>query len=529
MAQPLRVLIVEDDERDAALMLHELRRSDYEVTYERVDSPEAMAAALEKQPWDIVLSDFTMPHFSAPAALSLVKERALDLPFIIVSGTIGEETAVTSLRAGAHDFLVKGALARLIPAIERERREAGVRAERKKMREQLMISERMASVGILAAGVAHEINNPLAILTTNLELAGEQLARLAQPERTPGPAADAVGGSGASSPPLIGPAEVNRLLQDAQEAAERIRLIVRDLGSLSRSSDEEQQGPVDLHRVLESAIRMASNEIRHRAQLTRDYGEVPVVKGSEAKLGQVFINLIVNAAHAIPQGRAADNEIRLVTRTDDAGRAVVEVHDTGSGIPQNVLPRVFDAFFTTKAVVTGTGLGLAICHRIVTAYGGDISVESQVGRGSVFRTVLLPAQAKAAAAKSVAPEVAHGRRGSILVVDDERMLGVTIQRALAGEHEVMAVTAATDALALLKGGTRFDLILCDLMMPEMSGMDLYAEINKLAPDQTGKLVFMTGGAFTEDASRFLARISNPSIEKPLRAAKLRSLVRGLIQ
>jgi CheY-like chemotaxis protein/two-component sensor histidine kinase len=304
---------------------------------------------------------------------------------------------------------------------------------------------------------------------------------------------------------------------------------VRDLGSLSRSNDEEQQGPVDLHRVLESAIRMAANEVRHRAQLARDYGEVPLVKGSEAKLGQVFINLIVNAAHAIPPGRAANNEIRIVTRTDAAGRAVVEVHDTGSGIAQNILPRIFDAFFTTKAVITGTGLGLAICHRIVTAYGGAISAESQVGRGSIFRTVLPPAQGKAAAAKSVAPEVAHGRRGRILVVDDEPMLGVTIQRALAGEHEVTAVTAATEALALLQGGAQFDLILCDLMMPEMSGMDLYAELNKLAPDQTGKLVFMTGGAFTADASRFLAQISNPSIEKPVRASKLRDFVRGLIR
>jgi signal transduction histidine kinase len=515
MAQPLRVLIVEDDERDAALVLHELRRCDYEVTYERVETPEAMTAALEKQPWDVVLSDFTMPRFSAPAALSLVKERALDLPFIIVSGTIGEETAVTSLRAGAHDFLVKGALARLVPAIEREQREAGIRAERNKMREQLLISERMASVGMLAAGVAHEINNPLAILTANLELAGEQLAGLLSQENAPGPP--------------IAPAAVNQLLQDAQEAAERIRLIVRDLGSLSRSNDEEQHVSVELHRVLDSSVRMASNEIRHRAQLVRSYGEVPLVKGSEAKLGQVFINLIVNAAHAIPEGRAATNEIKIVTRTDEAGCAVVEVHDTGSGIPPSILPRIFDAFFTTKAVITGTGLGLAICHRIVTAYGGRISVESQVGRGSIFRTVFPPAHGKAAEAKIIASEVAPGRRGRILVVDDERMLGITIQRALADEHEVVAVTAATEALELLKGGAQFDLILCDLMMPEMSGMDLYAQLRKLVPDQTSKFVFMTGGAFTSDASSFLAQISNPSIEKPIRASKLRSLVRGLVQ
>jgi CheY-like chemotaxis protein len=289
---------------------------------------------------------------------------------------------------------------------------------------------------------------------------------------------------------------------------------------------------VDLHRVLEAAIRISSNEVRHRAQLTRNYSEVPLVSGSEAKLGQVFINLIVNAAHAIPQGRAATNEIRIVTRTDNAGCAVVEIHDTGSGIPPSILPRIFDAFFTTKAVITGTGLGLAISHRIVTAYGGQISVESQVGRGSISRTVLPPAQGKAVEVKSAASAAsaaAPGRRGRILIVDDERMLGVTIQRALANEHEVTAVTAATEAYRLLTGGEQFDLVLCDLMMPEMSGMDLYARLRNLAPDQTKKFVFMTGGAFTADAIRFLAQISNLSIEKPIRAAKLRSLVRSLIQ
>jgi signal transduction histidine kinase len=286
MAQALRVLIVEDDERDAALMLRELQRGDYDVTYERVDTPEAMSAALESQPWDLVLSDFTMPRFSAPAALSLVKERALDLPFIIVSGTIGEEAAVTSLRAGAHDFVVKGALARLVPAIERERRDAGVRAERKKMHEQLLISERMASVGLLAAGVAHEINNPLAILVANLELASEQLSRLAPQAEVP----RATAGTGETVQDRESSsrtAELDQLIRDAQEAAERVRLIVHDLRILSRSNDEEQQGPVEIHGVLETSIRMTSNEFRYRAQLIRDYGEVPLVKGSEAKLSQV--------------------------------------------------------------------------------------------------------------------------------------------------------------------------------------------------------------------------------------------------
>jgi CheY-like chemotaxis protein len=208
---------------------------------------------------------------------------------------------------------------------------------------------------------------------------------------------------------------------------------------------------------------------------------------------------------------------------------VVEIHDTGSGIPPSILPRVFDAFFTTKAPHAGTGLGLAICRRIITAYGGDISVESQVGRGSVFRTVLLPARGKAAEAAAVSSSVSQGRRGRILVVDDEKMLGVTIQRILSGEHEVTAVTTAREAHRLLSGEAQFDLVLCDMMMPEMSGMELHTELLEQFPDQAKKFVFMTGGAFTETASRFLAQVSNPSIEKPLRASKLRSLVRGLVQ
>jgi signal transduction histidine kinase len=521
MGQPLRVLIVEDDERDAALMLRELKRADYDVTYERVDTAEQMSAALEGKPWDIVLSDFNMPHFSAPAALSLVKERDLDLPFIIISGTVGEEAAVASLRAGARDFLAKGALARLIPAIERERREALARAERKRMREQLLISERMASVGLLAAGVAHELNNPLAILVANLELAAEQLTRMVQSEP---PAAEA-----AAMP--IAPTDVGQLIRDAQEAAERMRLIVRDLSGLSRSNDDDKQGPVELTRVLESAMRMAANEVRHRAQLARSYGAVPLVKGSEAKLAQVFINLIVNAAHAIPEGRAASNEIRVVTYTDPQGRAVVEVHDTGSGIPQAVLPRVFDAFFTTKGGGKGTGLGLAICHRIISGYGGEMSVESQVGRGTIFRTILppAPAQAMQAVAAAAGSARAPGRRGRVLVVDDEKMLGITIERILEDEHEVMSVTTAREAIDLLGKDASFDLVLCDLMMPEMTGMDLYRALAARAPALARKFVFMTGGAFTEDASRFLDQISSPSIEKPLKASRLRDLVRGLLQ
>jgi len=507
----LHVLIVEDDERDAALLMRELRRGGYDAVVERVETPEALRAALERKPWDIVLSDYSMPRFSAPEALSVVREKGQEMPFIIVSGTVGEETAVDAMRAGAHDFMPKGRLARLLPAIEREMREAAGRAQRKKMQEQLLISDRMASVGVLAASVAHEINNPLAVLATNLEIVARNFD---------GPG---VGG------PESAFAAVGEALRDAQEAAERVRLIVRDLKMFSRPGNEEQNGPVEIEEVLESSIRMASNEIRHRAQLVRDYARVPAANGNLPRLGQVFLNLIVNAAQAIPDGRAGANEIRISTRLDPQGRVVASISDTGVGMPADVLARIFDPFFTTKPVGVGTGLGLAICHRIVTSLGGEISVHSEIGKGTTFEVALPQAHAAAAPPPEAPTEAPGAQRAHVLVVDDEPMLGRAIKRILSQRHEVTVATSAIEAVRLLKGGLRFDLILSDLMMPEMTGMDLHAALLDLAPDQAERMIFMTGGAFSAEAAAFLRAIPNPSIEKPFKTDVLWQVLHSQLQ
>jgi signal transduction histidine kinase len=518
MSKPLSALIVEDNEQDATLLVRELRRGGYDLSFDRVQTPDAMCAALDKRTWDIVLSDYSMPRFSAPAALALVRERNLDLPFIIISGTIGEDTAVESLRAGAHDFIVKGSLARLLPAIGREMREADLRTEKKRIQEQLLISERMASVGLLAASVAHEINNPLAILLSNLEFASEQMNGFMAglPGDLPLPLTERIDA-------LAAP------LRDAQEAAERVRLIVRDLKVFSRSEDVEIRGPVDIHSALESAIRMTSNEVRHRARLTRDYGDVASVNGNESRLGQVFLNLIVNAAQAIPEGDAANNEIKIVTRMDSSGRVAIEFHDTGAGIPAEVLPRIFDAFFTTKATAAGTGLGLAICHRIVAEHGGEMSVKSRTGSGTVFRIVLRAENRQVAEPAAALPEIRATRAGRVLVVDDEQMLCNAIERILGAHHDVTTVNSARDALSRLAAGERYDLILCDLMMPEMTGMDLYDELQHSMADQAAKFIFMSGGAFTDNARAFLARACNEVIDKPFRGAGLRQAVDRFLQ
>ena len=518
MPKPLKALIVEDNERDAAMLMRELNRGGYELESERVDTPEALNTALDRQAWDIVFSDYSMPRFSAPAALALVRERGFDVPFIIVSGTIGEDTAVEAMRAGANDFMPKGALARLLPAIDRELREARARAERKRMREQLMISERMASVGMLSASVAHEINNPLAVIVANLEFALQRFEVLGV-EHT------AVATSGEAA----GLQEARQSLREAHEAAERVAHIVRDLKVFSRASSDEQEGAVDIERVLESALRMASNEIRHRANIVRHYVKVPPIHGNEARLGQVFLNLIINAAQAIPEGRAAENRIGLSIHMGENDRVVVEVSDTGSGIPPQVVARIFDPFFTTKAAGVGTGLGLAICQRIVIRYGGDIAVESQAGHGTTFRVSLRRARTALPSADAIPAEQRAKRKGRILVVDDEPMLCSAVERILSVEHDVTVVQSARRAREIVKDDPHFDVILSDLMMPQMTGIELHAALTAIAPELAAKMIFMTGGAFSPSASAFLESVSNSTIDKPFKPAALRRVVQTLIK
>ncbi|MBI3184216.1 MAG: response regulator [Myxococcales bacterium] len=379
--------------------------------------------------------------------------------------------------------------------------------ETKKLHEQVMVSDRMASVGMMAAGVAHEINNPLSAVVANLDLAIRDLDEL---------------GKEAIAPPRL--EDFGEELREAREATDRVRLILRDLKIFSRAEQDKREA-VDVHRVLDSSLRMAWNEIRHRAELVKDYQKVPLVDGNESRLGQVFLNLIVNAAQAMQEGRAESNQIRVRTGTDSAGRVVVEVADTGPGMTPEVLGKLFTPFFTTKPPGVGSGLGLSICHRIVTNLGGEISVQSQLGKGSVFRVALLPAKGEEETGQRVAaPARAASRRGRVMVVDDEPMIGKAVRRTLSNEHEIVAETSAAAALERIQRGERFDVILCDLMMPAMTGMDLYAAIQKLEPEQASRMVFLTGGAFTPRARAFLDETPNQRMEKPFDTQNLRALV-----
>jgi signal transduction histidine kinase len=368
-ARRLAVLLVDSSPEEAGMLTGALTDAGFELHFRCVGSPGDLRQALASERWDVVLADPVVPGLGPAEVLAVLRESERDLPFLVVSRTAGEEGAVAALKAGAHDFINKQKLGRLVPAIERELREALMREEQRRLREQLMVAERMATVGTLAASVAHEINNPLSAVVANLELA---LRRL----------------EGVSDRPEL--EELRAELRDAHEAAHLVRQIVRDVKVFSRGGDE-RPGPVDVRQVLDSTARMAWSEIRHRARLQKQYDEVPPVWATDARLGQVFLNLIINAAQAIDVGRAESNRIRLHTRTDSRGRALVEIADTGAGIPAEQLPRVFAPFFSTKPAGMGTGLGLSISSRIVKELGGEIRVESRVGRGTTVSVALPPA------------------------------------------------------------------------------------------------------------------------------------------
>ena len=382
---------------------------------------------------------------------------------------------------------------------------------RKRLEMQLVQTERLAALGTLAAGVAHEINNPLAYLMLNLEWIQRKL-----------PAA-------ASEPAAI--EGLMNMLDEARHGAQRVSTIVQELRSFSRA-DGETRRPVDLASVVEAAIKITGHEVRHRARVVTSFEAVRPVWANEARLVQVVINLLMNAAQAMSEAHAEANEIRVTVRGDADGRAVLEVADNGEGIRPEVLSRIFDPFFTTKPVGLGTGLGLSICHGIVTSLGGQIGAYSEPGEGAAFRVVLPTTEAieQAPSQASVRPTAAPtGRRGRILVVDDEPPIANTMRELLAIEHDVVTATSAREAVALFRSGADFDVIFCDLMMPGTGGMELYEYLRAERPGVDRKVVFMTGGSFTSRATEFLASVDNRRLEKPFSLGLVERIAREMTE
>jgi PAS domain S-box-containing protein len=387
--------------------------------------------------------------------------------------------------------------------------------ERTRLQARLMQADRMVAMGTLAAGVAHEINNPLAYLSANLELLAKR--KLPEVRQKLVDAADA--------DPRIDPeiteslARCGEMLEIAREGAARVKDIVRDLKTFSR--DDERRAAVDVRRVLDACVNIACNDLRQRATVVREYDEVPTVHANESRLGQVFLNLLLNAAQSIAPGRAKENRIVLGVRAED-GHVRVTVSDTGQGIPPEAQAHVFEPFYTTKPAGVGTGLGLFICKGILGSLGGDIAIASSSPSGTTFE-VRLPVHDLAPEA---APEHAHAHaplagKPRVLFVDDEIALGDAVRAALDDEFVVDVEGSGNRAIARLARGESYAAIVCDVMMPEVSGMEVYATVTKQRPELARSFVFVTGAAFSPPTRDFLATIPNTKLEKPFDMHALR--------
>ena len=376
--------------------------------------------------------------------------------------------------------------------------------------EQLIQADRLAALGTLSAGVAHEINNPLTYVLVNVEHVGRQLrAHLASGEP-------------------LGIEDIESYLTtlgQALEGATRVRGIVRDLMTFA-SGHVETKSLVDVRRVIEASLTLTAHELRYRARVERRLREVPPVLGNEARLGQVFLGLLVNAARAIPEGDAANNTVTVETDVAEGGRLRVLISDTGEGISPVDLPRVFDPFFTTRTGGESTGLGLSIAHGVVLSLGGRLSVSSTLGKGTEFCVELPAARGYEPSSRGSGRfAAAPATRRRVLVVDEDRLVAEAIAKSLSDEHDAEVTTNASDVIARIRRGDEYDVILCDLMMPNVTGMDLYREVLRVAPHMAARIVFMSGGVYTARARAFVEGLPNRCIEKPPDAAKLRELIR----
>jgi PAS domain S-box-containing protein len=400
--------------------------------------------------------------------------------------------------------------------------------ERRAAYTRLLEQDRFAAIGTLAAGVAHEINNPLAYLLLNLTLLEGELPALIASSREPSPRW----------------AELLRALNEMRAGATRVARIVHDIQSFS-NIDSPRSGPCEIPTLLDRAIQLACTGLPTRARVVclyngegNDDGELPQVAGDAARLAQVFLNLLINAIDSIPQDQIDKRRVEVKAYRQGPS-VVVEIRDDGVGIPPEVLPRIFDPFFTTKDVGRGMGLGLSISRTIVQGLGGMMIVESTVNVGTVVR-VTLPivrtvrdtgmrrkavAQAEHVDVGNEAAPSEAGRGRRILIVDDELAVGRSLQRALMeADDELIVCERGQGALDLLEAGQDFHLILCDLSMPSMSGAELYDRIATRWPGLERRILIMTGGASSDATRAFLERGSIRRIDKPIDLGALRALL-----
>lgn len=636
MKKKLHALIIEDSEDDAELLVRDLGRAGFDVTHQRVDAPSGLNAALDAQAWDIIFCDYSMPHFNGTDALYLMKGKNLDVPFIFVSGTMGEDAAVSAIQAGAYDYVMKGNMKRLAPAVTRALREAELHRERKqsedrlreseeqfrliaenitdliavldlegrrlysspsygrilgdveslrgtdsfqeihpddrervreifretvrtgtgqraefrfvtrdgavrfiesqgsvirnergeadkivvvsrditekrKLELQFLRSQRMESIGTLAGGIAHDLNNVLSPITMALDILRRRF-----------PDSD-------SKP----------ILDTLQSSAHRGASMIRQVLAFARGVEGERMILQPAH-LLEEVGKIAADTFPKSIQVRTDIGRsLWTVTGDPTQIHQVLLNLCVNARDAMPNGgvlkmgaenvKLDEQYARMHVDAKAGDYVAMQVSDTGMGIPAGVIDKIFDPFFTTKEVGKGTGLGLSTVLAIVRSHGGFINVYSEPGQGTVF-TVYLPGQSKQGPSADVADRTVlpEGEGELILVIDDEASIReITKETLETYGYEVITANDGAEGVALYsEHKRRVKAVLTDMMMPYMDGEATIRALQKINP---GVKIIMASGLTTNGKTLEASHRSVHSfLTKPYTAEKLLKTLRDVL-
>jgi len=513
MKSLLRILHLEDDSNDAALVQTVLAAGGIACVTTQVQTRKDFLAALEHGEVDLILSDCSLPTFDGLSAAEMVREQWPDIPFIFVSGTLGEERAVESLKKGATDYVLKDRLARLVPAVTRAMEEVKERVERRKVEAQFIEAQKMEVVGQLAGGVAHDFNNILAVIMGYGDLLKEQLSSQKQ---------------------------LQEYAEEILQASERATALTQQLLLFSRKQTvhavvldlnvEVQQ----LHKMLR---RLLNQNVELDFALANPLGRT---KADPGQVGQVLMNLVVNARDAMPNGgqitvRTGNITIDANSVADHPGAApgdyvMLSVSDTGTGITDEVRAHMFEPFFTTKPLGKGTGLGLATCQTIAQQSGGHIGVSSAMGKGTTF-TVYFPRVEQQLDVAVKPAQNAPLPRGTetLLVVEDEPSVRNLARSILETQgYEVLQAANGEDALAVARAqtGKAIHLIITDVMMPLMGGEIMAKSLQSTHPEI--KILFTSG--YTDDtvAHHGLLEPGVAFLPKPYTPTTLARKVRAML-
>jgi len=513
MTIPLQVLIVEDSEDDTALLVRELRRGGYDVAFERVDSPQALDIAISRKEWDVVICDYSMPHFSGTDALRRLRAQGSEVPFIFLSGTIGEETAVAALKQGAQDYLMKNNLKRLIPAVQRELREKELRRERKKLEQEVLGLQKFESIGRLAGGIAHDFNNSLGVILGWAHLGAEQAETFPRQQ-------------------------LRDTFLRIGDTARRSAGLTAQLLAFARCQVLQTRN-INLNELMSETIRLLESAMGARIEFNViSAPDLFSIRADPTQIHQVIMNLCLNARDAMPQGGRLTVETQNTEVSEDFCRtypyarpgkyALLSVCDTGVGMESSTLDHLFEPFYTTKEVGRGTGLGLATVYGIVKQHEGFLNVFSEPGKGSAFH-VYLPVSFEFQEPQK-ALRINHARGGNetiLLAEDNEALQELTLRSLERLGYRVIAVRNGADAVREFTANhDTVDLAILDVVMPVLDGAEAYLQMREIRADLP--VVFTTG--HTTESVLLSSQIKEGAafLQKPYPLSDLGRVVRSLL-